>query len=178
MVKELTVILSLAIKKDSSILSIEEEFYKIIAPILEHEEFQKRKQYQHHGTITVFEHSLAVSLRSYYVARKLGLDYESAAIGGLLHDFYDKPWQGKGKTKILEKHGFVHAQEALDNAETFFPQYMNEKVRNSIIRHMFPLNKIPPYYMESWVVSLSDKCVSMEVLKKPSIFLSFFGLYR
>ena len=62
-----------------------------IADLLKKEEFQKRKYYPHHGKISVYEHSLAVSKLSYDIAKKLKLDYKSAAIGGLLHDFYPNP---------------------------------------------------------------------------------------
>ena len=45
-------------------------------------------------------------------------DAKSVAIGGLLHDFYYKPWQNNNeKKKFLKKHGFVHAKEALDNSK-------------------------------------------------------------
>ena len=47
------------------------EYYKIVNKILNHPEFQKRKQYAHHGNISVFDHSLAVSKVSYYLAKKL-----------------------------------------------------------------------------------------------------------
>ena len=40
------------------------------------------------------------------IAKKLKVDYKSAAIGGLLHDFYTKPWQeDTEKKKFFEKHG-------------------------------------------------------------------------
>ena len=151
------------------------EYYKIIDNILYHPEFQKRNQYKHHGSITVYDHSLAVSRFSYKVAKFIKRDYIVAAIGGLLHDFYYKPWQGNSKSKkLLEKHGFVHAKEARDNAKIYFPEYMNEKIENIILRHMFPLNKIPPKYIEGWIVTIADKCVSCEVLFHPSFFKYLF----
>lgn len=151
------------------------EYYNIIYEILKNKEFQKRKYYKHHGNISVYDHSLAVSKLSYRIAKKLNLDYRSAAIGGLLHDFYKKPWQeNTEKQKLLQKHGFTHAKEAMINSHLYFPMLMSPKIDNIIERHMFPLNKIPPKYKESWVVTFADKYVSLEVFRHPTCLLRFF----
>ena len=156
-----------------------EEYYQIVQKILSHEEFQKRKTYKHHGDITVYEHSLKVSKLAYVMARKLHKDYKSAAIGGLLHDFYDKPWQENIEKKpFFQKHGFVHAKQAMINANKYFPELMNEKINNIILRHMFPLNKIPPKYIESWFVTLADKYVSLEVFLQPTKLPMLFGFRK
>lgn len=157
---------------------MEQEYYEIIKKILENEEFQKRKKYKHHGSITVYDHSLKVSQLAYRISKKFkSMDSKSIAIGGLLHDFYDKPWQeNKEKKPFLKKHGFVHAHEALVNAEIHFPEYMNVKTRNIIERHMFPLNKIPPKYKEAWLITMVDKWVSLEVLLHPTFFIKLFGI--
>lgn len=73
------------------------EYYEIVKDILENKEFQKRKEYPHHEDESVYEHSLKVSILAYRLAKKNGFDYRSAAIGGLLHDFYSEPWQNKKK---------------------------------------------------------------------------------
>lgn len=156
-----------------------EEYYEIVHEILKSEEFQKRKKYKHHGDITVYDHCLAVSKVSYALAKKLKKDYRSAAIGGLLHDFYDKPWQEDiSKKPFFQKHGFIHAKQAMLNANKYFPNLMNEKINNIIIRHMFPLNKIPPKYIESWIVTLADKYVSLEVFLQPTKLPMLLGFYK
>ena len=138
------------------------EYYSIINEILKNEEFQKRKNFMHHGNLSVYDHSLAVSKLSYTLAKRLKKDYKSAAIGGLLHDFYVNPWKEiKEKQKLLKKHGFNHALDAKNNAKLYFPNLLNKKVENIIERHMFPLNVIPPKYIESWIVTFVDKYVSM-----------------
>ena len=44
---------------------------------------------------------------------------------------------------------------------------------------MFPLNIALPKYKESWIVTISDKLVSLEVMKKPVFFLAlFFGIKK
>lgn len=155
------------------------EYYNIVNDILKNEEFQKRKQYKHHGNITVYDHCLSVSKKAYIWAKKLNKDYKKAAIGGLLHDFYFKPWQENTEKKpLLQKHGFVHAKEAVINSYQYFPEYMDKKLENIILRHMFPLNKVPPKYIEAWLVTLADKYVSFEVIRHPYALLQFFGYKR
>lgn len=153
------------------------EYYKIVKEILEHPEFIKRKNFNHHSNISVYDHCLAVSKLSYKIARRMHLDYKSAAIGGLLHDFYSKPWQDcSEKTKLLEAHGFTHAKDAMLNAHKYFPNLMNEKIDDIILRHMFPLNKIPPKYKEGWIVTTVDKYISLEVFKNPKFLPKLIGL--
>ena len=57
-----------------------------------------------------------------------------------------------------------------------FPQYYNKKVGNIILRHMFPLNIVPPRYLESWIISSVDKYVSMEIFNEPSKLLMYIGI--
>ena len=142
---------------------------------MHNKEFIKRKEYNHHYNESVYEHSLKVSFDAFCIAKKYKLDYKSVAIAGLLHDFYDKPWQeDKEKKPFLKKHGFVHAYEAKINANKYFKEYMNPKIENCIERHMFPLNKIPPKYLEGWLIVLVDKADSMEFLIHPSAFIKCF----
>lgn len=157
-------------------MNLEKEYYEIVKDILEHPEFQRRKKYGHHGTISVYDHSLSVSLMAYKMAKYFkSIDEKKVAIAGLLHDFYDKPWQtNQEKAKFLKKHGFVHAEQALNNAIKYFDYLLEEKSKNAILRHMFPLNKIPPKYKEAWIITLADKIVSLEVLLHPTFFLYLF----
>lgn len=154
------------------------EYYSIVKDILKNDEFQKRKTYSHHGKISVYDHSLAVSKLSYTIAKKMNKDYKAAAIGGLLHDFYFKPWKELEKRPFLQKHGFVHAKEAVVNSYRYFPELMNPKIENIILRHMFPLNKIPPKYIESWIITFADKYVSLEVMKEKNGLIEFFGFRK
>ena len=142
-------------------------------------EFLKRKKFHHHENESVYDHSMAVSYSAYKYAKKHKLDYKSVAIGGLLHDFYYKDWQiNKEHKSFFKMHGFVHAREALENSKKYFPQLMNAKVEDIIVKHMFPLNIIPPKYKESWIVSISDKIVSLEAIKEPVFFLALFGIKK
>ncbi len=167
-------------KLPKSILDdINDEYLSIVYPILKNREYNKRKKYHHHENRSVFAHSLLVSVRSYKVAKALGLDYEAAAIAGLLHDFYDNDWQlSKVKTNIRKAHGFRHAREALNNSKVNFPTLMNKKIENSILRHMFPLNFIPPIYLEGWIICLVDKYCSCEIFSHPKNLYKYIGLRK
>ena len=155
-----------------------------IYPIIVHEEFKKRKNYVHHEGISVYDHSIQVSYLAYRMALKLSkimrVDIESVIIGGLLHDFYFNPWQEakSEKKKLFQQHGFAHAKEAVLNSFQYFSQYMNMKVIDIIIKHMFPLNITLPTYRETWIVTIADKVVSMEVLKYPRQWPKYLGLKR
>lgn len=154
----------------------EEEFYNIINDIINNEEYLKRKEYHHHGETSVYDHCLDVAYYAFRMSKKLNLDYKSATIAGMLHDFYYKDWQkNTEKQPFFKQHGFIHAKEALENSKKNFPDKINKKVENAIVRHMFPLNIHPPKYLESWIVSISDKYVSMDSLRNPKIIASFFS---
>lgn len=159
----------------SHLIKLYKEYYEIVKNILNSKEFKKRKKYEHHYNESVYDHCLKVSFDAFCYAKKHGMDYKSAAIAGLLHDFYDKPWQEiNEKVPFLKKHGFVHAHEALENSKKYFSEYMNPVIENSIERHMFPLNKIPPKYKEGWLIMITDKKDSLDFLIHPSAFMKCF----
>ncbi len=168
---------------------MEQEFIRMIDKIVNSEEFQRRKMYRHHENESVYEHSLSVSYLSYCIAKYMHCDIKSAAIAGLLHDFYPYPWQYTETEKLLlqipdrpksllKQHGFVHAKEALENARKYYPEYMNKRVEDAILRHMFLLNIHPLKYIESWIVTFADKYVSGKVLKHPSQYYKYVGLEK
>lgn len=158
----------------------DQEYLDIVAPILRHSDFIKRKDWKHHENCSLFEHCLAVSYLSYKICKKRKWNYVDAAIGGLLHDFYYRPWQEHldEKTSFFKQHGFVHAREALENAYKVFPELMNDRVANIIERHMFPLNIIPPKYVEGWVVTYVDKRLSLDVVVDIKAIPKYLGLSR
>ncbi len=150
------------------------QYFDIVYPILNHEEFIKRKNWRHHGDTSLYDHCLKVSMLAYQFSLKFNMDSRSVAIGGLLHDFYYQPWmENIEKKPLLKKHGFVHAKEARDNAYNYFEDYMNPIIDNIILRHMFPLNKVPPKYKEAWLVSFVDKIVSIDFIEKESLSKTF-----
>lgn len=158
---------------------MDKEYLEIVQDILFHPEFKKRKKYTHHENESVYEHCISVSLLAYKMAKLIGADYKDAAIAGLLHDFYLRPWQEcHTKKKFFEQHGFTHAREACWNAKKWFPQYMNKQVEEAIIKHMFPLNPSIPVYKVSYCVTLADKIVSLKVLAHPMAWPKYLGIKK
>lgn len=118
-------------------------------------------KFTQHGKISCLEHCKDVSYYSYVICRKLGLDYKSAARGGLLHDYFLYDWHQDSPYRL---HGLRHPKTALRNANKDFELNIIEK--NIIKRHMWPLTLLPPRYAESFVVSFVDKyCTIKEVLR-------------
>jgi uncharacterized protein len=113
-------------------------------------------QYIQHGNVTCLEHCKKVSFKSYQIAKRLKLDYKSAARGGLLHDFFLYDWHIPGSHVGL--HGFRHAKTAFKNASKHFE--LNRKEKDIILKHMWPLNIVPPRFLESVIVLLVDNYYS------------------
>ena len=124
----------------------------------------------------MYTHSIKVSLGAYALAKKLHLDYKSAAIAGVLHDFYSTPWQdSKIKQPLLQRHAFSHARVALENSQKYFGKYLNPKIENAILRHMFPLNITPPKYSTGYIITIVDKIKSMDFVFCKESWAKTFG---
>jgi len=188
--------------EDLSFLTIKNKknftnWLQIIKPILESKEFQRRKLLFHHENQSLWHHCVKVSFMAYELALKYHADEKTCAIAGLLHDFYEKAWYytpeleklpkrfkenfiNPKKTKLTQKHAFSHPYEAYKKATQYFPTYMNEKIKDAIEKHMFPLSLLTkekwPHYKESWIVILADKIDSFTNLPTPKEFLKYLGL--
>lgn len=161
------------------------EWFELVEKILLHDEFQRRKLFVHHSHISVWDHSILVSFKAFIASKYFNADSRICAIAGLLHDFYPEAWQknpeldliddGKYtknldvKKTLFKKHGFTHAAEAAKNYLKYFPELEDKKITNSIKRHMFPLNIIPPRYKEGFIITAVDKYNSCHEL--PSLTL-------
>jgi len=139
---------------------VRQEYNHCISDVAWHEILMELGDFTHHHHVTRLEHCLHVSYLSFVICKRLGLDYQSAARGGLLHDFYfynsrtTKPEQGI--------HCFRHPGIALENAKKHFP--LNKVERDIIIKHMWPVTLTPPRYRESYVVTAIDKyCANREL---------------
>lgn len=157
----------------------DKEFMKVASLIIDNEEFQKRKEFLHHND-SVYEHSIKVAYKAYHFAKYISkfqkVSIEEVIVASLLHDFYTTPWQSAPKVKkhLLEMHGFVHGKIACQNACKYFPNYMTLRVKDSISNHMFPLTR-PPRYLEGWLITLADKCVSLNVFLNPHDLPKYLG---
>lgn len=136
------------------------EYYSIIEPILNNNEFDKLNNIKHHNT-TRMDHSLKVSYYSYKISKAFNLDYVETARGGLLHDFYLE--KIKDTKKIKDKvllYSTEHPKHAVENSKVQFG--LTDKEEDIIKSHMFPAGYNIPKYAESWVVSTVDKVLSFK----------------
>lgn len=135
----------------------EAEYEACVSDILEHKLVGSMRHFVQHGDTSTLEHCLSVSYASYRFCKSFGLDFRSAARGGLLHDFFLYDWHGDKGYKGL--HGIKHPSIALDNAEKHFE--LNKKEKDIIKKHMWPLTLSLPRYKESFVVMMMDNYCTM-----------------
>ena len=146
-------------------LSDEQEkyFYDTLEELCRQSRLLESHRYMQHGDTSVFRHSVSVAYFSYYLALKMNapVDIHSLIRGALLHDYFLYDWHEKNAGHRF--HGFIHAGRALQNARKDFKLTIREE--NIILRHMFPLNVVPPMCKEAWLVCLADKiCASKETV--------------
>lgn len=122
--------------------------------------FYECRKFRQHGDTSVYEHSISVAIKSIDIALRfnLNVDWNSLITGALLHDYFLYDYHEK--TVPRRKHGVSHAKTALRNALEDFS--LNDIEQNIIKRHMFPVNPVPPKYIESWVVTVADKIAAVE----------------
>lgn len=131
--------------------------------ILSSANMQLEKEFIQHGSVTVFEHSMAVACMCLLLAGWLRLKVDERALvrGALLHDYFLYDWHVPDKSHRL--HGFIHARRALKNAQRDF--HLGEIEKNMIESHMFPLNLCLPRYRESVILCIADKiCATQETV--------------
>ncbi len=146
-------------------LLTDENYIVLVEDILKNEEFKKLKTIEHHGTSRL-NHSIKVSYYSHKICKILGLDHISTARAGLLHDFFLSDNERSKTERIISI--FTHPKKALKKSLEQFD--LNDKEKNIIESHMFPINIILPEYIESWIVSTVDKIIGLyEFLEKYSL---------
>ena len=132
------------------------------ADILRSPGFQSERGFMQHGMTTCYTHSICVAYVALRWAQLLHLDIDvrSTVRGCLLHDYFLYDWHDK--TVAAEHHTFTHPKVALANAERDFE--LNDRERDIIRKHMFPLCFPFPKYKESWLITLADKtCAASEI---------------
>lgn len=121
---------------------------KVIEPIINHSEFQKRmtNEFLHHSNITLGKHILEDTVLAYLMAKKKkNINIDLVIKIALFHDLYTIPWQNNKEAHVkhfFNKHGFRHPIEATVNAITWYPEYFKSDadiIIDGIIHHMFPL---------------------------------------
>ncbi len=139
----------------------DKQFMACITDILNTPEVQSLKKFEQHLEINRLQHITSVSYLSFRICRKLSLDWQTAAKGGILHDLFYYDWRENDWSH--RPHGYLHPGFALKNARELCG-VLDKKTENIIIRHMWPLTPIPPRYKEALIVSLVDKyCATKEL---------------
>lgn len=147
-----------------------DEFAQCIEGLFDNEiVLQMRDILQHGQGISCYHHCLYVSFVSYCMAKRMELDYKTAARGAMLHDLYLQKWD---ETNIgLFRRLLLHPKMALNNAKALG---ISEKEQDIIVHHMWPLTPALPKSKEAFIVSIADKiCASVEFMGIPTaLFLA------
>lgn len=131
-------------------------FFQIIQDITSNETVKQMKNFRQHCDTSCYDHCLHVAYYSYWIAKKLGLDYISTARAAMLHDLFLYDWRKRYRdVELPGLHAFVHPKIALRNALEIFD--LNVKEQDIIEKHMWPLTITLPKYKESYIVTFMDK---------------------
>lgn len=139
----------------------DKEYMEIVEDIINNATVAEMKKYRQHYDINTFEHCLNVSYISYKICKKLKWDYKSMARGAMLHDLFLYDWRNSKKELNLDGyHAFVHPKIALENASKLYD--LNDKEKDIIVKHMWPVTISLPKYKESFVITLVDKYSALQ----------------
>ena len=148
------------------LINKDKEFQDIIHPLIENDTVNQMKNFKQHYETTCFEHCYVVSYYCYIICKKYNLDYKSAARAAMLHDLFLYDWRIKTPDR-KGLHAFSHGSVACKNACKLFD--LNEKEKDMIIKHMWPITISSPNSKEGFILTFVDKyCAiseSMEIIK-------------
>ena len=143
---------------------IDEEIYKIGAPLIDTDFFEQAKLQCHHKRTSLYDHTMGVARIAVKIcdrcdANHFPIDRRSVILAALCHDL--------GMIGRDEKYtnGFVscqmHPYESALLAAEYFPDIDDETLR-AIRRHMWPATPLPPLTVEEWALIQADKMASLE----------------
>lgn len=139
---------------DKNTILEDKEYINLIEDLIKHEKVLEMKQYRQHYNISCFDHCLFVSYNTYLICKKLHLDYISAARAGLLHDLFLYDWR-KRENDRKGLHAFTHGKTAYKIASSIVN--LNDKEKDIIIKHMWPVTLALPKYKETFIITYVDK---------------------
>ena len=144
----------------------DKEFQYILKDIIANETVQQMKNYKQHYDTTCFDHCYTAAYYCYLICKKYNLDYKSATRAAMLHDLFLYDWR-KRQPDRKGLHAFTHGKVACQNACKLFD--LNEKEKDIIIKHMWPVTIEFPKSVEGFILTFVDKyCAiseSLEVLQ-------------
>ena len=131
--------------------------------ITENQEYRQLRDLPRHGRATTFDHCVRVARSAERLAPRFGVDPESAARVGLLHDFCIVNYyeHEDGDRHNGRWYCFYHPEEAVENSERN-GFHLSEKERAAILSHMFPLTGHPLNTKLGLLLTITDKKVAAE----------------
>lgn len=143
-----------------TLTNTENDFAKKYNFITSNEQYLKLKLVPRHGSTNTYDHSIRVALMASSLSKYFGIDSESAAKVGLLHDFCLIDYHKDDK----EFHNgrwycFYHPEDAVINSESegFYLSFLEKK---AIWSHMFPLSTCIPTSKLGYLLTFCDKVVA------------------
>ena len=157
-------------------LSIQDnEFQMIIKDLITNETVQQMKNYRQHYNTSCFDHCYTVAYYCFLICKKYNLDYKSATRAAMLHDLFLYDWRIRQPDR-KGFHAFTHGNTSCKNACKLFD--LNEKEKDMIIKHMWPITIIFPKSIEGFVLTFVDKYCAMSetfgVLKSKLFMKKYF----
>ena len=131
-----------------------DEFIQMIDDLLNNDTVKQMKNFRQHYETSCFDHCLIASYYCYLYGKKFNLDYVSCARAAMLHDLFLYDWRKKQDDR-KGLHAFTHPKTAYKNASKLFA--LNEKEKDIILKHMWPVTIAVPKYKESYLLTLVDK---------------------
>lgn len=157
------------------VIKQDKEFQEIISPLINNPTVQEMKKYRQHYNTSCFEHCYMASYYCYSICKKYKLDYKSATRAAMLHDLFLYDWR-KHDPNRKGLHAFTHGKLACKNACKIFD--LNEKEKDIIIKHMWPVTIVFPKSLEGFILTFVDKyCAiseSFDALKSKLFIKSAF----
>ncbi len=135
------------------------EFNEILKDVKDNETVLEMKKYRQHFDTSCYEHCLEASFYCYKICKALKLDYKSAARAAMLHDLFLYDWRKPNDYGGL--HAFTHGKLAYENASKIFD--LNDKEKDMIIKHMWPVTLALPKYPETFILTLVDKFCALKM---------------
>ena len=131
-----------------------DEFIQMIDDLLNNDTVKQMKNFRQHYETSCFDHCLIASYYCYLYGKKFNLDYVSCARAAMLHDLFLYDWR-KRENGRKGLHAFTHGRTAYEQASTFLK--LNDKEKDMIIKHMWPVTLAVPKYKETFIITLVDK---------------------
>ena len=131
-----------------------DEFIQMIDDLLNNDTVKQMKNFRQHYETSCFDYCLIASYYCYLYGKKFNLDYVSCARAAMLHDLFLYDWRKKQDDR-KGLHAFTHPKTAYKNASKLFA--LNEKEKDIILKHMWPVTIALPKYKESYLLTLVDK---------------------